>query len=311
MAFGTVGQLPNCATAQTCTAATGSVVGWSADYSVTAITAGYNMPTGLIAGHKLYGDGAGLLNNTPVLRERMVVVANPVFGDFFPTASARAQSDFGVQHAQARTDPGVGGVQQQTPSASARIDITMVASASSAWRDVWSFGADGHFSALGVIDGLLDTHAPGSIAGMVNLPLSRAQGLADYRFTVWDVDHYSADVEGVYGPTEILDSRFNRSTASQSGSFHEALALEFDFEAGTHYVVTTELLARGFNGGNANLYNTARMQDVVLTGGAAMNTLSGHNFLTPVPEPQTASLLAVGLAALAWCLRRRMARAEP
>jgi hypothetical protein len=308
-AFGVVGQIPDCATPQTCIAAVGSQASWTAEYLVTTITPDYNMPTGLIAGRTLYGDGVGVLNNVPVRSERAPVIPSPASSGFFSNALARAQSDFGVQHADAIAGTGVGGVQQQSPTASARIDITVVATASSAWRDVWTFGANGHFSATVMIDGDLGTQAPGPIPYMVNLPLYRAQGLVNYSFTVWDVDHYSPDVEGVYGPTEILDVRFGRNTPAGAGRFNEALALDFDFEAGTRYVITTEVLARGFNGGSANIYNTARLQEVVLSGGAAMATLSGHNYLAAVPEPQPAPLLALGLAVLMWTSRHRRAGA--
>ena len=171
LAFGVVGQIPDCATPQTCTATVGSYAGWSAEYLVTAITPDYNLPSGLFAGRTLYGDGVGLLSAAPVRSQRTVIIPSPASAGFFTDALARAQSDFGVQHAHAGAGTGVGGVQQQTPTASARIDITMVASASSAWRDVWTFSADGHFSAALLIDGALATQAPGPITGMVNMPL--------------------------------------------------------------------------------------------------------------------------------------------
>lgn len=133
--------------------------------------------------------------------------------------------------------------------------------------------------------------------------------MVDFSFTVWDVDNFAPDDEGVYGPAKILDFRFDRNTLAQPGAFSKTGALDFDFEAGTHYVVTTELLARGFNGGSADVYNTARLQDVLLSGGATMATLSGHTYVADVPEPQTLLLLGLGLAALLWRARRHAAGA--
>lgn len=312
LAFGNVGQVPNCTTPQTCTAAVGSNAGWRAEYLVTAITPSYNMPQGLFAGRTLYGDGVGVSSNAPVLSERAVVIPSPVTAGFFPTALARAQSDFGVQRAEARSDGGVGGVQQQTPTASARIDITVSASASGAWRDVWIFNSNGRFSATLMIDGLLDTRGPAPISGMVNVPLAAAGSSVDYRFTVWDVDHYSPDVEGVYGPTEILNFSYDRGAPTQAGYFSQSLALDFDYQANTHYVVTAELQTRAINGAAADVYNTARLQGVALSSDSTLTALSGHNYLAPVPEPQALGLMLAGLAALvmkARCSQRRHVRA--
>ncbi len=44
-----------------------------------------------------------------------------------------------------------------------------------------------------------------------------------------------------------------------------------------------ELLLFVIAASGADLYNTARLQDVVLLGGAQLNTLSGHDCLAPVP----------------------------
>ena len=53
------------------------------------------------------------------------------------------------------------------------------------------------------------------------------------------------------------------------------------------------------NGREIDIYDTAQLTDVVLSNGAALSALSGHDYLVTVPEPGQGALILVGLAVMA------------
>jgi len=50
------------------------------------------------------------------------------------------------------------------------------------------------------------------------------------------------------------------------------------------------------------------LRDVVPSGGAVMSALSGHDYVTVVPEPASLAFWLAGLAALAWRRRGQASR---
>ena len=63
-------------------------------------------------------------------------------------------------------------------------------------------------------------------------------------------------------------------------------------------------------GRTIDIYNTARLGGAVLSAGAQLKALSGHDHLAPVPEPGPALMWLGGLAAVALWSRRRLRTAE-
>ena len=142
-------------------------------------------------------------------------------------------------------------------------------------------------------------------------PLTPLGGFTDwfYELRVWDVTHPSVSEEFELGGPTLVARVSSRGDDERRASFTDKLALGFDFTSGTSYVVTAELRVTGFNGRNLDLFNTARLHDVALTGGIDMVALSGHDWLgaavTPVPEPSTWALMLAGMLAVARIARRR------
>ena len=130
-----------------------------------------------------------------------------------------------------------------------------------------------------------------------------------YEFSVWDVNHLSSDSDGFPGPTLVAHVRDQAAGANeQRRSFASDLKLDFDYLSGVSYVVIAQLGVHARNGRDIDLYNTARLSDVVLSNAATLSALSGHDYVAAaVPEPQTVALFAIGLVGLA--LHRRRPRA--
>jgi PEP-CTERM motif len=180
------------------------------------------------------------------------------------------------------------------------------ATASSAWRDVFSFSAPGHASVTATADG------SAARAGGVSYPstFSYSDGTPSgdwyYELRAWDVTHHSvSEAFELGGPTEVARVTL-RGDGEQRPNFLESAALDFDFLADTMYVVTGQLLVTAYDGREMDLFNTVRLGNMVISGGAQMQTLSGHDYTTSaVPEPNSLALWLLGLAGVARWTRRR------
>ena len=318
-AFGGAGSLGECTSFTTCTAALGSSTAAFSQYRLSDITPFYPLPStlnpavnGVSLTDRLASDA--VLSTAPSTAAVGVFCINCATDNpFFSSASAQAQSGFAVNRAAAVSGFGAAGSDDRGNGVSATVRVTTGAQSQSAWRDAWTFAGNGHFSATLRLDGVSSNDTANAL-----FPSTYAHSgvgtAGDWFFDlkVWDVDHLSISefFEATPGPTLVTRVQ-DRSGISneQRPSFASSLAVDFNFTSGVHYVVTAELGVQARNGRTIDLYHTARLQDVALTGGAALTALSGHDYLAPVPEPQPALLLAAGLMALTLWSRRRSARA--
>ena len=318
-AFGGVGSLGECTSFTACTAVLGSSTAAFSQYRFSNIAQFYPLPVTLnpaVNGVSLTDrlDTNAVVSTAPSAAAVGGFCINCASDNpFYSSASAHAQSDFGLNRAVAASGFGAAGSDDRGNGVSATVSVTTGAQAQSAWRDAWSFAGDGHFSATVRLDGVSSNDITNALFPSTYLH-SGVGTAGDWFFDlkVWDVDHLSIsdDFEVTPGPTLVTRVQ-DRSGINneQRPSFASSLPLDFDFFSGVHYVVTVELGVQARNGRRIDLYNTARLQDVALTGGATLTALSGHDYLAPVPEPQPAVLLAAGMLALALWSRRRSARA--
>ena len=253
--------------------------------------------------------GGGLM--TLPLRLDSCVQLPCVTDQFSRGAVARAQSDFRLNRVKTDMSRGVDGT-YTSGNGSARVSLATYVEASSAWRDVLSFSGSGHFSGVVAIHG--SSSLDNSLVFDSSYVFTAAPGTGGwfYELRVWDVTNLSVSEDfELGGPTAVGRAWVSRDNEVRP-NLTSLVALDFDFVSGVSYVLTAELRAISFDGREINLYNTARLQDVVLTGGATITALSGHDYLAPVPEPQPAALLLAGLAGLARLWQRRGAvRSRP
>lgn len=256
----------------------------------------------------LLGSSAGSVATTAALHKGNGCTVLPcAVGEFFRSASASSQSDFGVNRVQTRMNQGVAGTLSRG-NGSASVSLRTTADASSGWRDVFSFSGSGSFNAMVMIDGRSSLGSVGPFDPTFAYQPTGSYADWYYDLRVWDVTHFSiSDDYELGGPTPVGRARVN-GYDEQRDRFNGVAPLSFDFVGGVSYVLTAELRAISRDGREIDLYNTARLQDVVITGGAQLTALSGHDYLAPVPEPQPALLLLSGLATLGWLARQRRAR---
>ena len=305
-AFGDVGYLTGCASFTTCTAGLASGGSYLARRDVAA-TPGYPLGSDLAQGATVYQDLAQTQSSLAIDVKNF---SSGVPAATFPWAvfaRAQAQSDFGALHARAYSSRAAAGV-DTIGVESAEISQQTSANASAAWRDVWSFSAPGSFS------GTVSADGGSALEGFSPFPSSYAYGpqplLADWFFDVrvWDVTNQTvSDDFELGGPTSVARA-YPRGNDEQRSSFNDSLVLAFDFLPGVQYVITAELRTTVFNGRTLNLLSTGRLSGVNLSSGATMTTLSGHDYVTAVPEPDPRSLLLAGVVVMLALARRRQPR---
>ena len=311
LAFGDVGFLAPCNSFTTCTTAVSSSGAYNVRATVSNVTGGYILPQGLTEGVTVRQDVQSTGPTSPVIVANFPLNPPPSAAEpFFIGASARAQTDFGLNRAGSSPGRGVGGVDVQGLQGleSASIVLQTFAEATSAWRDVWSFSTGGHFSGDVAVDGTsrLDD-IPLIVASYDKNPLP-SFGDWFYDLRVWDVTHLSVSDSFELGGPTLVARAYQPGSDEQRPSFASSLALDFDFLGGTSYVVTSELRTNGFNGRQIDVFNTARLENVLLSNGAGLSALSGHDYLgttAPVPEPSTWALLVAGMLTVARIARQR------
>ena len=295
--------LEGCATPGVCTAGLSSTAIAVTQYQFTNIVGAYRLPAAMVPGLNQYREEIGTLG-TGALRAVVGECGVGCYTDnpFHTGAMAAAQSNFGINRGDTRTGFGTSGTDRQSSTVRADVAITASAVALSKWRDVWVFTADGRFSANVALDGRAS-----AVTGNAFYPATFSHGAANptgfwnYQLDVWDITNLSPDPDGLTAATLVT------SVAGVGrDSFVSTLALGFNYTAGVSYFVTTQMEVYASNGLSLDLYNTARLQDVVLSGGAQLNTLSGHDFLAPVPEPGPVAMWLGGLAGIALWSRRRL-----
>jgi len=231
LAFGDVGVLPACAAFITCSAAVGSSGTWGVREEVSNIGSGFIMPTDLAPGVVVF-QGSGTVATAAALTVGRGV-GLPVPGatpEFFRAATARAQSDFGVNRVETSMSRGVSGVLTRG-SGSASVSLRTFAESSSAWRDVLSFSRSGHFSAVYAVDGrsALGAIGPFDASFNFNPTGTYADWFLDVR--VWDVTNLSVSDEfELGGPTPIARARL-AGNDEQWAVLDGSAALAFDFAA--------------------------------------------------------------------------------
>lgn len=300
--FGGVDPIPACASFTTCTAAVGSSAWAGTGYRFSNIGPFYPIPTGLNpvvdgVSDTWFFEGDVSLSTTPATTGGWPCnVACYTNNPFTSTASARAQSGFAVNRAAAESGFGANGEDYRSPNSFADVRVTTLAQAGSVWRDAWTFSGDGHFSATVGLEGVSSNRTGANFPSSYTHNGLVTSGDWFFEFMVWDVDHlsFSEYFEETPGPT-LVTRVLGSGNNEQRASFTSALALDFDFVSGVQYVVTSQLGVNARYGRTIDLYNTARLQEVALSGGASMLALSGHDYLAPVPEPVAPVLLLAGL----------------
>ena len=313
VAFGGVGNTGECTSFTSCTAGVSDSAFAQTQYNFTSITGSYQPPPGLTPGLNTFQDFGSAQTGGAQQAAIGGLCVNCAFGDFHSSAVARSQSDFGVSRAFADTSVGAVGTDDRGNGSGARVQVQTIADARSAWRDVWSFDADGHFSATVALDGHSDTPTGNAFfPSTFSYGTSGVLGNWFYELDVWDVSHLSPDSDGFPGPTLVARAKDGAAGANeQRASFASSLALDFDFVRGASYVVTAELGIQSRNGRQIDLYNTARLGSVALSNGASLSALSGHDYVgvsPAVPEPQTWALFGAGLLGLTLYRRRQRGR---
>ena len=152
LAAGELGSLPACSTPAACTAGLYSSASYQARRDVNA-SPGYHLGSFLQQGATVFQGSEVMLDNTVADAGNAQSNAPPIIiNPWSVYAGAQAQTGFAVNRAGAHSSRAVSG-QDVQGNESAQIVLGTTATAYSAWQDVWSFSAAGHFSAGVAADG--------------------------------------------------------------------------------------------------------------------------------------------------------------
>jgi hypothetical protein len=308
--FGGAGGLGDCTSFVTCTATAFSSTNTLEQTTFSSLTGGYNVPAGFSPGVNTIQDVHNEETTAAVRAgDPPCPLLNCAATDWDSFAVARARSDFAVNRASASTSEGASGTDVSfSQTRTAQVQVLTVADADSVWRDVWTFNTNGHFSATIALDGHSSTAANPFFPDTFDYVAGATLGEWFYDLNVWDVTNLSVSEDfETGGPTLIARLQDHTGIGNeQRPTFASTLALDFDFVSGVSYVVTAELGVHSRNGREINLYDTAQLTDVVLSNGAELSALSGHDYLVTVPEPGQGALMLVGLAGMAMlrCFKR-------
>ena len=193
-------------------------------------------------------------------------------------AEGTAQTRFGIHRASGSSS--VGGL---LTNAAGDYDFSTYSDINSEWTDVWSFDADGSFSAS------IDVNGSGSPANQVPgydslLPPQHDVG---YGFVVTDLADPSC-----YGCVANIDYL----QEVPSGDFHDDWPLSFDYQAGHAYEVLAFFILREENGWLLDFASTAVLANLELSAGSLSAESGTDYFDLPVPEPAAPVLVLVGVA---------------
>ena len=305
------GPIDGCADFTQCTAALASNAAAIVQVTFSDLHGGYALPPGYHAGLNEHHDFRTLDGPGVLVAAIGELCLNCAASSFHSSASGRAQSGFGVNRARTSTSLGAAGTDDRGNGRDADVRILTVAEAGSRWRDAWTFSEDGTFSAKIALDGHSDiATSNGFFPSTYDYTASPGFGDWFYELMVWDVDNLTQDEDGSDAPTLVTSIEL-QGNDERRASFESLAALEFDFAAGVHYVITADLGVRSRNGHAVDLFSTARLVDVSLSGAAQLTPLSGHDYIgvQAVPEPETWAALLAGLAMMGGVVRRRR-RAE-
>jgi len=302
-AFGDVGFLTGCASFTTCTAGLASGGSYQARRDVVA-TPGYPLGSTLVQGATVYQDSAQTQGSQAIDVKNFSPLIPGATTPWAVFARAQAQSEFGALHARSYSSRAVVGT-DTIGDESAQIGQQTNADASAAWRDVWTFSAPGSFSATVSADG--GSQLEGFSVFPSSFSFTPNSLLADWFFDVrvWDVTNQTVSVDFETGGPTLVARAYPRGNNEQRTSFNDSLVLNFNFVPGVQYVITAELVTTVFNGRTLNLLNTGRLSGVTLSGGATLTALSGHDYVSAVPEPGARGMLVAGVIAVLVLAGRR------